>query len=256
MSRSSKSVLVLGLLGFLAATLACGGGQATRQAPQLDVGGKVRLAEAYVKGGRLGEALETLEQAIAEEPGNAGLHNFYGQVAFLAGRYEKSEPALRRAIELDPYLTDAHNNLGALYDKLGRKEDAEREYRKALEDPAYPTPEKVHLNLGLLYASQGRTPETIDHFRQAVEINPKYYQAHYELASVLDRSGKLDEAAREYEVAAPAYRTSGEFHYRLGFAYLRLGQPEKARQHLNRVLELAPGSRTAVRADELLKMME
>ena len=255
-SSTAKVWIVFLVACWLAASCAGGKQQETRKPPELSMSDKVRLAEAYVKGGRIADALPMLEQAIEQEPGNAVLHNFYGQVCFLAGRYPQAEESFRKALELDPYLTDAHNNLGALYDKTGRKDEAEQEFLTALRDPAYATPQKVHLNLGLLYSSQGRTEHAIERYRQAVEIDPRYYDAHYELASILDRTGKLEEAAREYEVAAPAYRKNGEYHLRLGFTYFRLGDKPKAKEHLTRVVEISPGSNSAVRADELLKRLE
>jgi len=114
----------------------------------------------------------------------------------------------------------------------------------------------VYLNLGLLHASQGRYQEAIEALRSAVEISPRFYKAHFELASLLDREGNLDEAAREYEAATPAYRTIGEFHYRLGFVYFRLGDKGKAKDSLERAIDVAPGSNSAAQAGELLKLMK
>ena len=37
---------------------------------------------------------------------------------------------------------------------------------------------------------------------------------------------------------------------------MRLGQTDKARLHLNRVIEVSPGSTHAARADELLRVMD
>ena len=116
-------------------------------------------------------------------------------------------------------------------------------------------PEQVYLNRGLLYASQGRTEEAIEDLRRAVELNPKFYRGHFELASALDRLGNVQEAAREYEVATPGYRNVGELHYRLGFAYFRLGQHLEARESLNRAIAVAPGSPSAAQADELLRLI-
>ena len=65
----------------------------------------------------------------------------------------------------------------------------------------------------------------------------------------------LDEAAREYEVAEPGYRSFGEYHYRLGLTYYRLGDRDRAREHLSRAIDVAPGSPSAAQADELLRMM-
>ena len=235
--------------------VACGGGEKKppKTDPASDASGKVRLAESYLRASRYSDALQAMDQAIALQPDNARYRNFQGQILFLAGRDAPSEQALRKALEIDPYLSDAHNNLGALYDRMGRKDEAEKEFKLALADPGYPTPEKAYLNLGMLYVSQGRDDEALRSMRRAVEMNPKYFQAHFQLASLLDRTGKLEEAAREYEVATPEYRGSGDFQYRLGFTYYRLQNYPKAREHLAKVLEMSPGSDNAVKANEILE---
>lgn len=245
---------------LLVAALTVGGGCAAptkpkKVDPQTQAAQKLRMADSYFRAGRTSDALLLLDEAIALDPANAGIRNYYGQLCFMAGRLTEAEAALRKAIEIDPYLADAHNNLGAVLDRLGRKDEAEASFRKVLQDPSYPTPEKVWLNLGLLYGSQGRNDDAIRALRQAVEISPKYYQAHFELASLLDRTGKLEEAAREYEVAAPDYRTDGTFHYRLGLVYFKLRDMEKAREHLLRVRDVSPGSENSAKADEVLKVI-
>jgi superkiller protein 3 len=244
------------LAGLIAAGLICAaacGGAKVKPNPETEVATKMRTAQAYFNAGRTGEALELMREAIAQDPGNPRLHNHYGKYCMLSGRFPDAEAAFEKALEIDPYLTDARNNLGAVLDETGREAEAEQQYRKALEDRAYPTPEKVYLNLGVLYDSQGRQEEALAAMRRAVEINPRYLQAHFNLADLLDRQGKLEEAAREYEVAAPDYRLSGEFHYRLGFVYYRLGDKLAAAEHFRRVIEVSPGSAQAARADEILK---
>ena len=255
MRRAGRTIFSGVFLVGLTLTAGCAARAKVKRDPARETASKIRTADSFLRAGKVNEALSQVDQAIAAEPSNGGFRNFYGQICFIAGRNAEAETAFLKALELDPYLTDAHNNLGAVLDRDGRKEDAEREYRLALKDPVYPTPEKVHLNLGLLYASEGRDVEALASMRRAVEINPRYYQAHFELASLLDRLGKLEEAAREYEVALPDYRNSGDYHYRLGLAYLRLQDAEKARQHLLRVREVAPGSESSAKADELLKLI-
>jgi len=235
--------------------LSCGGSSKPKQDLQTELANKVRMAQGFFRAGRTTLALEAIQEAIDLDPKNAGLRNFNGQILFVAGRYDEAESVFDEALKLDPYLTDAHNNLGSLYAETGRPSLAEQEYRTALKDASYPTPEKVYLNLATLYISQGRDDEALGMLRRAVEIDRSYYRAHYELAGVLDRQDKLDEAAREYVVALPAYRDSGEYHYRLGFVYFRLQNYPKATTELERVLEIAPGSESAVRADEVLKLM-
>jgi len=233
----------------------CGSPRAKPRDPASETASNIRLAESYFAAGKVNEALSILEKAAASQPANAGLRNYYGQLCFLAGRNPEAEAAFMKALELDPHLTDTRNNLGALYDATGRKDQAEQQFLKVLADGAYGSPEKAHLNLGMLYLSQGRKDEAITHLRRAVEINPKFWRGHFELASALDKAGQLDEAAREYEVAAPDYKGSGEYHYRIGLAYMKLSQPAKAKEHFLRCQELSPGSDSASKAYDLMKMI-
>jgi Flp pilus assembly protein TadD len=244
------------LIGVVAiATAACGGGTATHRESELSKPDQIRLAQSMMQAGRTGESLTIIHDVLRKFPDDPDVHSVHGQLAFQAGKYQDAEQAFRRALELDPYRTDAHNYLGVVATELGRYDEAEEHYKKALADPSYPTPELVRLNLGLLYARQGRDNEAISEFRRAVEISPRFYKGHFELASVLDRTGRLDEAAREYEVAEPGYRGFGEYHYRLGLTYYRLGDRDRAREHLSRAIDVAPGSPSAAQADELLRMM-
>jgi len=240
----------------LAVTLsACGAPRAKPRDPASETATNIRLAESYFAAGKVNEALGILEKAAASQPDNAALRNYYGQLCFLAGRNTEAEGAFTKALELDPHLTDARNNLGALYDATGRKDQAEQQFLKVLADMTYGSPEKAHLNLGVLYLSQGRQDEAITQLRRSVEINPKFWRGHFELASVLDKTGHLDEAAREYEVAAPDYKASGEYHYRIGLAYMKLNQSAKAKEHFMRCQELSPGSESASKAYDLMKMI-
>lgn len=244
------------LSAALVACAACAGGRPTQPPPiEHDKIYSIRMAKSLYGAGRVSEALAELDKAIRRFPDDASLYNLYGGYCLGAGRYDDAIPALRRALELDPYLTDAHNNLGTVYLELRDYARAEREFLQALEDPAYPTPEKVYLNLGLLYAEQGRNDKAVEALRRSVGIDPKYFKAHFHLASILERVGGLLEAAREYEVAEPAFRNDGEYWYRRGFAYYRLGEEDKARESLLRVLSVAPGSESAARADELLEVL-
>jgi len=253
----SKKITVLSLLlGTLMIAGGCGGSAPVKRSMDSEIASKVRLAHAYLRGGRVGAAMKEMDEALELNPDSAGLQNSYGWFSMSTGRNTAAEAAFRKALELDPYLSDAHNNLGILYTEMGRGAEAESEYLKTLENPAYRTPEKVHLNLGILYVSQGRDEKALKTLRRAVELNPKYFQAHYELAGLLERTGNLDEAAREYEVASQEYGKKGEFHYRLGLVYFRLGNTDKASEHLREVLELTPGSENAAQAGEILRTIK
>ncbi len=254
--RNARRVRV-GTIAMLGAVLiGCGGAPAPKTVPELEPSQKLRMAQSMMGAGRVGEALEHVDGAIRDEPGNASFHLFRGQLCFQSAQFAEAERSLRRSLELDPYITDAWIYLGAVHQELGQMSDAEQSYRSALGNPTYPTPEKAYHGLGVLYAGQGRDREAVESLRRAVEINPKFCQAHFELASILERTGRLREAVGEYEVASPCFTNSGEFHFRLGLAYFRVDEPEKARLHLGRVIDVSPGSENASRAAELLEVLE
>ncbi|MDH3786908.1 MAG: tetratricopeptide repeat protein, partial [Acidobacteriota bacterium] len=158
MRMTPRNVLFLSVLLSLVALAACGGGktQPTTAPRELTVEEKARKAQSMLRAGRARDAIVIMEDALAETPDDARLHNLMGQIMFVAARYEPAVEHFNRALELDEYLTDAHNFLGAVYNELGKTNEAEKHFRIALDDPSYPTPQLVWLNLGMLYGGQGR----------------------------------------------------------------------------------------------------
>ena len=64
------------------------------------------------------------------------------------------------------------------------------------------------------------------------------------------------DAIEEYEVAAPQYSADPTWHYRIGLAYFRDRNIERAREHLTKVVASLPGSEKAVKAKEYLELMK
>ena len=246
------------LLLFLIAVISCGPKQSQqlKQKKGLTTAEKVRMADSFRNAGRLHEALDLLAGVVIENPDNAQLHGVYGQYLFLAGRYSDAEKQLKRALELDPYGTDSRNWLGATLAQLQRYSEAREQYERALQDPSYPSPQLIYLNLGILYRSQGLDAEGIAQFRLAVQIDPKFFKAHFELALALETIGKLDEALDEILVAEPAFRVDGEYWYRRGFLEFRQNRSHGAMESLRRCLDVSPGSPAAARARELMGIIQ
>jgi type IV pilus assembly protein PilF len=241
----------------LVALAACGPKKPEeQQRKELSPTEKVRMADSFRNAGRMNEALEILEEAVAESPDSSRMHGIYGEYLFLAGRYVAAEEELNRALVLDPHLTDSRNWLGATLAEQERYAEAQEQYEWALKDPAYPTPELIHLNLGMLYRARGMDQEGVDAFRQAVQINPRFFKAHLELALALESVGKLEEALDEIVVAEPAFRADGEYWYRRGFLEFRVRDPQRALESLRRCLDVSPGSPAAAQARELMEMIK
>ncbi len=76
--------------------------------------------------------------------------------------------------------------------------------------------------------------------RQAVELDPGYFEARYQLGSLLLEMGEVDEAAVHLESAVALRPDYALNHRELGTALGRLGRLDEARLHLERALILMP----------------
>ncbi len=69
----------------------------------------------YLAKGKMKEAQDLLDLAVAKDPNNATLHLVIGANMDEFGNFEQAEKSYKRAIELKPDYFDAFYNLGALY---------------------------------------------------------------------------------------------------------------------------------------------
>src|SRR5262249_27068953 len=76
-------------------------------------------------------------------------------------------------------------------------------------------------------AERGRTEEAIAAHRQALAIDPWRMEAHANLGSALDDSGRIDEAMREYDTAL-RLRPSAEVYNNIGLVFMRRNRPPDA----------------------------
>ena len=253
---SKRTVAVAALILIAAASCGPSKPKASNEPKVLTTAEKVRMADSYRNAGRMNDALVLLDEVVTDNDDDAHLRTEYGKYLFLAGRYTAAEQQLNQALELDPYLTDARNWLGVALAEQDRYDEARVQYERALEDPAYPSPQLIYLNLGMLNRAQGLDQEGIHQFRLAVQIDPRFFKGHYELALALEAIGQFDEALDELVVAEPAYRTDGTYWYRRGFLEFRLQREGQALDSLRRCLDVSPGSPAAAQARELMEVIQ
>jgi tetratricopeptide (TPR) repeat protein len=101
----------------------------------------------------------------------------------------------------------------------------------------------AEVNLGGALEEMGRQDEAMQHFYAAVADNPKFGLAHYDIGIHLQRAGKLEEAAREYELATANERdpeTQARGENNLGYCLIGLSRSLEAERHFRRAIELDP----------------
>jgi tetratricopeptide (TPR) repeat protein len=150
------------------------------------------LGVALADGGRLEEAIEHYQAALASRPHNVIVLVNLGNAYKRAGRRNAALESYRRALAIDPEYTAAYYNLGILLEATGRGEEAIAAYRKALDID--PRDAQVHNNLGNALARRDRLEEAIEHYRTAIRLRPAYGKAYANLAGALLVAGRPAEA--------------------------------------------------------------
>jgi tetratricopeptide (TPR) repeat protein len=111
-------------------------------------------------------------------------------------------------------------------------------FQKALElDPKFA---EAHNHLAGALWRKGRQGEAIEQFQKAIEFNPKYAQAHYNLGSALSDKGRKDEAIEQWQKAIELDPTFAPPHYNLGLALQREGRWMEAIDHYQKAIAFNP----------------
>ena len=97
---------------------------------------KYRLGNQHLEDGDYEEALQLLNEVVAEHPQYKEAHVARAITLMQMKRYDESRDAFDRAIGLDGQYGQAYANRGILNDRVGRYEAALQDYRTAIKlDP-------------------------------------------------------------------------------------------------------------------------
>jgi DNA-binding transcriptional MerR regulator len=110
------------------------------------------------------------------------------------GDLDAAIAAYRRALEIDPGLADAHLNLGRLRHEMGDLAAAEEHYRAAAN--ARPDEPTTAFNLGVVLQDRGRLAEAAAAYEQALALDGRFADAHYNLAGICEILGRREAAFR------------------------------------------------------------
>lgn len=126
--------------------------------------------------------------------------------ALNAGQYELAEIRLRQIVQQQPESAEAYFNLGLSLHLQLELEAAIKNYQQAIQlDPTYDQP---YTNLGLAFIESNQLSEASLVFNQILALPERlespasiHTLAHYNLAIILKRQGKLEAALQEVDAA-------------------------------------------------------
>ena len=193
-----------------------------------------RAAQLEAAGDQAG-ALSLLWQAAGLDPADADIQNRLGEALQRIGALDAAVDAYRAALRARPAFRKAANNLVLALVAGGRGPEA-TQLARGLAAGAPHDPES-HFTLGLAQSEQD-VDEAIRSFRRTIALAPDHALARYNLALVLKRMDRPDEAADELRRAI-AIAPRAEAHYQLGVIAW----------HQHRLEEAAAAFRSAIALD-------
>ena len=157
----------------------------------------LHLGNRHLKEQRYEQAIAEFENAIAENPQQAGAYNNLG-LALLGAQNGDAEAQFRRALEVQPDFVQAHFNLARQLLRRGANAEAIDAYRRTLKlDPNH---SGALIQLGIQLGKQRSFDEAKQLLERAVRVAPNNAEAHNNLAVIYAGVGRLEDAMRELEV--------------------------------------------------------
>jgi Flp pilus assembly protein TadD len=166
---------------------------------------KQRLGLLLSEQGRAQEAVDILSQfATANDP---ELLNAYGIALADLGQTDQAVAEFNRALEVDKTNATAFQNLGVVALRVGDVDRAEQFLIRALQlNKELP----LALNtLGVVYARRNNFPLALDSWKRSVKIDPKQYDALFNIGLVSGRLGQREDARQalnQFVNTAPSKR--------------------------------------------------
>ena len=185
------------------------------------------------------KAREAAERAMELGSSLAEPHISLGAVrAIYDWDWQGAEDEFLHALQLDPDCATAYQWYGMLcLLPQGRLQEAEAAIQRARElDPLSPP---INTSLGLLYFVQGRHDDAIEYFEKALEIDAKFYLAHWWLGTIYLQRSMMFMALKAFRKAGVL--TSAREPDVAGFSYQEalIGKSGKARQVLDHLMRLS-----------------
>jgi len=247
-----------------------------------------RLGNEFLDQGDLRKAIDCYQMAVALDPNSVDALTSLGFALKEDGKPEAAQSAFQKALKLQPTSFDPTYLLGQTCNELRQFQKAADYFEKALAlQPAfeplygelchalfqikamgkardvirdgiqrYPENASFHFFLGNLYSFREEWPNAIASYATALELNPKFTQAHTNLASVFLAQGDTDASARHAQAALNVDPVSPDANASMAANQAATGKLEEALSSYEKALQGDPKHAAAHRGkgNVLLKL--
>lgn len=156
---------------------------------------------------------------------------------------DRSLQYFKKALGLYPDFDEAYVQLGIAYSLLSREEEAETTFLRAIN--LYSKNTRAHMFLGKLYYQQGKLDASVEQLKEAITLDVNNWLVHRDLANVLAKLRKFEEAYQHAERAHLLKEDEQDVHLVFYNACLNKKDYVGALAELGEYVRLYPKSETA-----------
>lgn len=206
---------------------------------------QTQLSAALMQQGNYKDAYDHLQKAIQFDSKYVTAHTVLAILYEQTKQLPQAESEYRTAVSISPKDGDTNNNLGFFLCRQGRGKEGMEYLQRALADPYYKTPATADTNAGACLAGMGDRAGAETYLRKALETNPSYPDALYQMAHLQYANGDAFRARgflQRFEAQGQATADSLLLGYEIE---TRLGNAEAAQNYANRLSAQFPDSQQA-----------
>ena len=154
----------------------------------------IQLGNEQELNGRLLQALQTYQDALAKLPDSFDLRKAAGRLCAGLLRFQEAQTYLEPVQARDTSDAEISYYLGVAYDGLGKTRNAREAYESAYRMPAFKA--AAGLRLGELSAREGNLTQAESYLQEVRQVAPGDLRMAEELIAILHAENKTSEAAK------------------------------------------------------------
>ncbi|HTS29280.1 MAG TPA: tetratricopeptide repeat protein [Bryobacteraceae bacterium] len=186
------------------------------------------LGTLWRKQGRLDDAIQAYQEALAESPGYANAHYNLGNAWRDKKEWERAAECFQRAVNAEPDHARALVALGQLLQALERPAEAVPVLERAAS--LIPGDAELYCDLGDALQTLREWQAAVDQYRKALACNPKSSRAWYAAGCAETSRNEYAAAGFCFQKALEADPTRREAQHNLGHSLFKLGRVTEAIQ--------------------------
>lgn len=190
---------------------------------------RYNLAVAYVNLNNYEAAEHWYKETAYLFPDSSSVWLNLAITQYKLSKYDKALETLSKLLILNASTSKTYLLFGEIYMSIEDYENAITMFEKALDiNLAEGAKEKIYFNLGLAYSKLNQNSRAISYYRTAVNRNPNFYEALYNLIVLELQTENFEEAEKYALQAKKTYPDSVNIVKLLAELYNRTQKPDRA----------------------------